>query len=109
VLNESRITELYKNNTGNLLVQKTIIFIWNNTRIPIIYFYLFGLLGIVIGTRKDRLFLSTAYILLLIYILGTLQSSFPWLRYRLPLDPMFISAGIIGISIIIKRLSINKT
>lgn len=107
--NASRITELYKNNTGNLLVQKTIIFIWNNTRIPIIYFYLFGLLGIVIGTRKDRLFLSTAYILLLIYILGTLQSSFPWLRYRLPLDPMFISAGIIGISIIIKRLSINKT
>jgi len=98
------IINKYVNLPGNEKIKRIINYLWNLFYIPIIYLFTFGLVGIFLAKGKNRLFLLTIIFLYIIIIGGTILGTTPWLRYRLPLDPMILIFGTIGLSIVIRKL-----
>jgi hypothetical protein len=102
------LIDYYSDAEGNYQVRKLFNYLWEAIRIPVIYYWILGLAGIVISKKEKRLFILMIIIIFLVYIMGTLQGTPPWLRYRLPLEPILLIAGIIGFSEILKKISEGK-
>ncbi len=97
----------YQRYSGNEKIRRIIIFLWDSFYIPIIFLWIFSILGIIFSRRKDRLYLLTLFLLYIIILIGTKFGTDPHIRYRLPLDPMILISGFIGLTLFIKRIA-NK-
>ena len=100
----NHLISYYSNSVGNEKIKKYFDFIYNPFYIPMTYFWLLGLMGVIISKDKNRIFLLTIFILTIVYLGGTLLGTPPWLKYRLPLDSIILMFGLIGLSTLIKRI-----
>jgi len=94
---------------GNKTIGKIFNYIWESINISTFYLWILGFIGIFLSKNKQRLYLITMVYIFFIYIGGTLQGTIPWLRYRLPLDPILLILGISGLSLLINKLYNRKT
>ena len=111
---EEEITKFYEksnllmsyftNSEGNEKIKKYFDFFWKSVYIPVTYLWILGLIGIMISKGKDRIYLLSIYIITIIYLCGTLLGTPPWLKYRLPLDPIILIFGLVGLSTFLKRI-----
>lgn len=97
----------YQKYSGNEKIRKVIIFLWDSFYIPIIFLWIFSILGIIFSRHKDRLYLLTIFSLYIIILVGTKFGTDPHIRYRLPLDTMILISGLVGLTFSIKRIA-NK-
>jgi len=86
----------YSAPNGNQTIRKLFDYLWEAIKIPVIYCWIFGIVGIVISRDKKRFYILAIILIFLIYIMGTLQGTPPWLKYRLPLDSILLLAGVTG-------------
>ena len=100
----NHLISYYINSAGNEKIKKYFDFIYNSFYIPMTYFWLLGLLGIIFSKGKGRIFLLAIFILTIVYIIGTLLGTPPWLKYRLPLDSIILIFGLIGLSVFTKKI-----
>jgi len=97
----------YQRYSGNEKIRRIIVFLWDSFYVPIIFLWVLSILGIIFSRRKDRLYLTTVFLLYIVIIIGTKFGTDPHIRYRLPLDPMILISGFAGLTLFIKRM-VNK-
>lgn len=102
------LIKYYADSEGNVKISKIINSLWELFYLPITYFWILGIAGIFLSKGKERIYLLTIILLYIIYIAATLQGTFPWLRYRLPLDPILLILGIAGLFSLIRKILLNK-
>ncbi len=103
----NKIIQKY-NNEGNLKSGEALNYIWDNFSISITFLWIFIIIGFFILKGKDRLYLLTIIMIYLVYIAGTLQGTPPWLRYKLPLDPILLISGLLSLYFIFRRVVPSK-
>ena len=102
-----KLTNYFTGASGNEKIGIKLKQSWNLFHFPLIYFWILGIIGIILAQRNERIFLLSIFILFVIYTSFTLLGAPPWLKYRLPLDPVFLILGIAGITNTINRLKGN--
>ncbi len=81
--------------------------LWDSVKIPIFYFWVLGILGIIFSKRNKRILLIYIFIISAIIIVGTLYAAHVYTRYRLPLDPLIMISGVAGFFMVIEKIK-NK-
>ncbi len=89
---------------GSEKLVKLVNRLWDTINIPISYFWVFGIFAIIFSKKLNRILLITIIIFSLIIIVGTLYAAHVYTRYRLPLDPLLMIAGVAGFFSIIERI-----
>jgi len=92
------------NNKGNVKIGKVLIYLWDNFSMPIAFLWVFIIIGFFVLKGKERLYSIMIVIIYFIYIAGTLIGTPPWLRYRLPLDPILLISGLLSSFFILKLI-----
>jgi len=81
--------------------------IWDSVKIPIFYFWVFGIMGIIFSRKNKRILLIYIFVISAIIIVGTLYAAHVYTRYRLPLDPLIMTSGVAGFFMVIEKIK-NK-
>ncbi len=105
---ESLVAEI-DNAKGDSFLVNIIDKFWSLIKIPITYFWIFGIIAIIFSPRKNKIISIYVYILSVIIIIGTLYGAHVYSRYRLPLDPLLITVGIGGIFTLIDKIYKKET
>ena len=87
---------------------KIIEFIWKNIKIPIFYFWVFSLFGLIFSNKNSRIFIISVLIISLIIMVGTIYGAHVYTRYRLPFDPLIMISGIGGFSVLLEKIMRNS-
>lgn len=77
--------------------------IWDNIYIPILFFWVFGFYGIYRLKGPKRILIILLILIPIFLITGTLYGEPLYVRYRLPVDPLLIIAGSIGLATLLKK------
>ncbi|MEA2016483.1 MAG: hypothetical protein U9O59_07270, partial [Actinomycetota bacterium] len=96
-----------ENVQGSPGMVRIIEILWDNIKIPIFYFWIFGILGIILSRRNKRIILIYIFAISAIIIVGTLYAAHVYTRYRLPLDPLIMISGVAGFFMVIEKIK-NK-
>lgn len=94
----------YQKYTGNEKIRTIIVFLWDVFYLPVIFLWIFSILGIVFSRGKDRLYLLALFTLYIIIMVGTKFGTDPHIRYRLPFDTMILISGSVGFTFFIKSM-----
>jgi len=103
-----KIASDVENAQGSTGIVRIIEFLWDNVKIPIFYFWVFGILGIIFSRRNERILLIYVFVISAVIIVGTLYAAHVYTRYRLPLDPLIIISGVAGFFMIIEKIKNKK-
>jgi len=105
-----KIVSDVENARGSTGTVRIIEFLWDNVKIPIFYFWIFGILGIIFSNRNKRILLIYVFVISAIIIVGTLYAAHVYTRYRLPLDPLIMISGVAGFFMVIEKIKsqLNK-
>jgi len=105
-----KIVSDVENARGSPGIVRIIEFLWDNVKIPIFYFWAFGVLGIIFSSRNKRILLIYIFVISAIIIVGTLYAAHVYTRYRLPLDPLIMISGVAGFFMVIEKIKsqLNK-
>jgi 4-amino-4-deoxy-L-arabinose transferase-like glycosyltransferase len=99
-----KIASDVENAEGSPVIARIIELLWDNVKIPIFYFWVLGILGIILSKRNKRILFLYIFIISAIIIVGTLYAAHVYTRYRLPLDPLIMISGVAGFFMIIKKI-----
>ena len=69
---------------------------WNLIKLPFWIFWAFAIISVILSKKNQKLLAIAVISFYIVTIIGTLYSQPLYLRYRLPLDPLFILVGVSG-------------
>lgn len=81
---------------SNLKLYELVKRTWSLIQLPFWVFWIFAIISIILSKKNNRILAIAIVVFYVITIVGTLYSQPLYLRYRLPLDPLFMLIGISG-------------